>query len=121
MLVFRRQCDQDAHAVARGASTIPKFAALRVSHLYRGGYATVLDRHNASTGTTGGAFPLLILFSLLVLLCASLSEYISDEWRHSLHDLRKSHSAHWWARVIDAGKEYGHICSFTPSPFKYNS
>ena len=64
MFVFRHQCDQDAHAVARGTSTIPQFDALRISHLYRGGCETFLDRHNASTGTTGGALSSFLYPSL---------------------------------------------------------
>ena|ERR1700677_1068479 len=118
MLVPRHQCDQDAHAVARGTCTIPQFPALRISHLYRGGRATFLDGHNASTGTTSGAFPFPILFSLPVLLYASLSGCFLDEWGHCLHDLRESHRAHWWARVIDTGNEYRHMFLYTPSFIK---
>ena len=55
----------------------------------------VLDRHNGMIGMTGGAFPILLPFSLPILLYASLSEFILDEWGHSLHDVRKCHSAHW--------------------------
>jgi hypothetical protein len=40
---------------------------------------------------------------------------MSDEWGHSLHDLRESHCAHWWPRVIDTGNEYRHMFLYTPS------
>ena len=103
-------------------STIPQSAALRVPHLHRGGYAIVLGKHNTSIGTTGGAFPIIIPFSLPLLLYASLSKWILDEWRQSLHDLRKSRSAHWWARrVIDNDNKYRHLFLHTPSNIKYNS
>jgi hypothetical protein len=55
------QRDQDAHAVARGARTIPEFFPLRVSYLYGGGYPALLDWHDSEIGTASGAFPPLFL------------------------------------------------------------
>jgi hypothetical protein len=67
------------------------------------------------TGTTPRLARLVVRFLLPVLLVVSLSECLLDEWGHSLHDIRESHHAHWWARAIDTCNEYRHVFLYTPS------
>jgi len=50
-----RQCDQNAHAVARGTGAVPKFFPLCVSYLYGGGHTALLDWHHSKIGTASGA------------------------------------------------------------------